>query len=160
MDRAPAESYLSPVALSAPLLAELSDPRSTLRAAIQRSGPAVIILAGGEVDASNEHAWRRLVGEAAAVASRPGPFVVDVSGLDFMACCAFAVLADEAGRCRPRGVELRLVSCDSSIARLVEAGNLSGVLPLYPTTDSALSTAGPGQSGTARYGTPGRPLAN
>lgn len=142
MNRTPVESYLSPVTLSAPLLSELGDPRSTLRAAIQRSGPAVIILAGGEVDASNEHVWRRLVGEAAAVATRPGPFIVDVSGLDFMGCCAFAVLADEAERCRPRGVELRLVSSDSAIARLVEAGNLGGALPLHPTTDSALSTAG------------------
>src|SRR5262245_38735691 len=150
MNRATTESFLSPVTLSAQLLAELGDPRSTLRAAVQRSGQAVIIAAGGEVDASNEHTWRRLVGEAAAVASRPGLFIVDVSGLDFMACCAFAVLADEAERCRPRGVELRLVSCDSSIARLVEAGNLSRVLPLHPTTDSALATAGPPQSRTAR----------
>ena len=31
---------------------------------------------------------------------RPGPFVVDVTGLDFMGCCAFAVLADEAQRCQ------------------------------------------------------------
>lgn len=140
MNRAPAESYLSPVMLSAHLLSELGDPHSTLRAAIQRTGPTVIVRAGGEVDGSNEDTWRQLVGEAAAVATAPGRFVVDVSGLDFMACCALAVLAEEAGRCRPRGVDLCVVSCDSAVARLVEAGNLGAVLPLYPTTDSALST--------------------
>jgi anti-anti-sigma factor len=141
MNPAPSESFLSPVALSTQLLNELGDPRSTLRAAIQRNGPAVIVLAGGEVDASNEDAWRQLIGEAAAVASGPGPFIVDVAGLDFMGCCAFAVLAAEAERCRDRGVELRLVSCDSAVARLVRAGNLDRLLPLHPTTDSALSTA-------------------
>jgi anti-anti-sigma factor len=141
MNRVSAEPYLSPATLSAHLLAELSDPGSTLRAAIQRNGAAVIVLAGGEVDASNEHTWRQLVGEAAATATGPGPFIVDVTGLDFMGCCAFAVLAAEAERCRQRGVELRLVSCDSAVARLIRAGNLDGVLPLHPTTDSALSTA-------------------
>lgn len=141
MDRVSVESYLSPATLSAQLLAELSDPRSTLRATIQRNGAAVIVLAGGEVDASNENTWRQLIGEAATVANGPGPFIVDVTGLDFMGCCAFAVLAAEAERCRDRGVELRLVSCDSAVARLIRAGNLDGQLRLHPTTDSALSTA-------------------
>jgi anti-anti-sigma factor len=141
MNSVSGESYLSPATLSAQLLAELSDPRSTLRATIQRTGAAVVVLAGGEVDASNEHTWSQLIGEAAAVATGPGPFIVDVTGLDFMGCCAFAVLAAEAERCRHRGVELRLVSCDYPVARLIRAGNLDGVLPLHPTTDSALSTA-------------------
>jgi hypothetical protein len=48
----------------------------------------VIVRAGGEIDAANEHIWRRLLGEAAAVAFSPGAVVVDVSGLDFMGCCA------------------------------------------------------------------------
>lgn len=99
------ESYLSPATLSGQLLAELSDPRSTLRATIQRNGAAVIVLAGGQVDASIENTWRQLIGEAGGVANGPGPFIVDVTGLDFMGCCAFAVLAAEAERCRrPRPV--------------------------------------------------------
>jgi anti-anti-sigma factor len=140
MDLAQAESFPTQVTLSAPLVAELGDPHSTLRATTQRNGPAVIVRAGGEVDASNEHIWHRLVGEAAAVATRPGPFVVDVNALDFMGCCAFAVLAAEAERCRRRGVELRLVSCDPGVARVIEACNLRDVLSLHPTTDAALST--------------------
>ena len=143
MNLAPAEHFhpgLTRVTLSARLVSELGDPRSTLRATTQRNGPVVIIRAGGEVDASNEHTWRRLVGEAAAVATQPGPFVVDVNGLDFMGCCAFAVLTDEAERCRRRGVELRLVSCDPGVARVIEACNLGDILPLHPTTDAALST--------------------
>jgi anti-anti-sigma factor len=144
MKLAPAEHShpgLTQVTLSVRLVSELGDPHSTLRATTQRNGPVVVIRAGGQVDASNEHTWHRLVFEAASVATQPGPFVVDVNGLDFMGCCAFAVLAAEAERCRRRGVELRLVSCDPCVARVIEACNLGDVLPLHPTTDSALSTA-------------------
>jgi anti-anti-sigma factor len=134
------ESSVIRVALSPQLVSELGDPHSTLRAVTQRSGPVVIIRAGGEVDAANEHTWRRLVEEAAAVAAPPGPFIVDINGLDFMACCAFAVLAAESERCRGRGVALRLVSCDPSVARVIQACNLGGILPLHPTIDTALAT--------------------
>jgi anti-anti-sigma factor len=140
MDLAQAESFPTQVKLSARLVSELGDPHSGLRATIQRNGPVVIVRAGGQVDASNEHIWDRLVGEAAAVATQPGPFVVDVNGLDFMGCCAFAVLAAEAERCHRRGVELCLVSCDPAVARVIEACNLRDVLSLHPTTDAALST--------------------
>jgi anti-anti-sigma factor len=140
MNLAPAESFPTQVTLSPRLLSELGDPHSTLRATAQRNGPLVIVRAGGEIDASNEHVWQRLVGEAAAVASQPGPLVVDVNGLGFMGCCAFAVLVAESQRCRRRGVELRLVSCDPAVARVVEACNLDDVLSLHPTTDAALAT--------------------
>ncbi len=127
--------------LSTKLVYELGDPNSTLRATADRSGSAVLIYAGGEIDACNEHTWRQLVSEAANVVSAPGPFVVDVTGLDFMGCCAFAVLADEAQGCRDRGIELRLVSREPIVARIVDACGLSRVLPIYPTADSALASA-------------------
>jgi anti-anti-sigma factor len=125
--------------LSTKLVYELGDPHSTLRATADRTGPAVLIYAGGEIDACNEHTWRHLVREAASVVTAPGPFVVDVTGLEFMGCCAFAVLAEEARRCQERGIELRLVSCEPIVARIIDACGLNGVLPIYPTVDSALS---------------------
>lgn len=127
--------------LSTKLVYELGDPNSTLRATADRTGPAVLIYAGGEVDACNEHTWRQLVSEVAGIVIAPGPLVVDVTGLDFMGCCAFAVLADEARRCKDRGVELRLVSREPVVTRLVDACGLSGLLPIYPTADSALASA-------------------
>lgn len=127
--------------LSTKLVYELGDPHSTLRATADRSGPAVLIYAGGEIDACNEHTWRHLVSEAAGVVAAPGPFVVDVTGLEFMGCCAFSVLAEEAKRCQQRGIDLRLVSCEPIVARIIDACGLSGVLPIYPTVDSALSAA-------------------
>ncbi|OBH02163.1 MULTISPECIES: anti-sigma factor antagonist [unclassified Mycobacterium] len=130
-----------PLTLSTRLVYELGDPHSTLRATTDRNGAAVLINAGGEVDACNEHTWRRLVSEAAGVVIPPGPFVVDVTGLDFMGCCAFAVLADEAQRCRDRGIELRLVSHEPIVARIVDACGLNAILPIYPTADAALASA-------------------
>jgi anti-anti-sigma factor len=141
MNLAPAESFPTQVTLSTRLVSELGDPHSTLRATTQRNGPVVVVRAGGEIDASNEHTWHRLVGEASAVATQPGPFVVDVNDVNFMGCCAFAVLAAEAQRCRRRGIELCLVSCDPAVARVIEACNLRDVLSLHPTTDAALPTA-------------------
>jgi anti-anti-sigma factor len=126
--------------LSTRLVYELGDPHSTLRATTDRNGAAVLINAGGEIDACNEHTWRQLVSEASSVVVPPGPFVVDVTGLDFMGACAFAVLADEAQRCRQRGIELRLVSREPSVARVVDACGLNRVLPIYPTADAALAT--------------------
>lgn len=127
--------------LSTKLVYELGDPNSTLRATADRSGPAVLIYAGGEIDACNEHTWRQLISEVAGIVAAPGPLVVDVTGLDFMGCCAFAVLADEAKRCKDRGVELRLVSREPIVTRIVDACGLSALLPIYPTADSALAAA-------------------
>jgi anti-anti-sigma factor len=132
-----------PISISLPLstrlVSDLGGQCSTLRATTDRNGPAVLIHAGGEIDACNEDTWRKLVSEAADRVTPPGPLVVDVTGIDFMACCAFAILADEAQRCRGRGFELRLVSSAPIVARIVDACGLSGLLPIYPTADSALA---------------------
>ncbi|GAB3028739.1 anti-sigma factor antagonist [Mycobacterium bourgelatii] len=141
MKVARAESYTTQVMLSTRLAAELGEPHSTLRAVTRRNNSAVVICAGGEIDAANEHTWRRLVREAAAIATAPGPFVVDINDVAFMGCCAFAALADEAQRCRRRGVELRVVSLDPGVQRVVDACGLSGVLPLHPTVESALTAS-------------------
>ncbi|MDT5132442.1 MAG: hypothetical protein QOE41_1753, partial [Mycobacterium sp.] len=88
------EPSFNHLTLSGRLISELARARSTLRTTIERSGLAVIVHAGGELDASNEATWRRLLSEAAAAAGPPGPLVVDTSGLDFMACCAYAALGE------------------------------------------------------------------
>ncbi|OBK43942.1 anti-anti-sigma factor [Mycobacterium gordonae] len=136
-----AESFSTHLTLSTRLVYQLGEPRSTLRAITDRSGEAVVIHAGGEVDACNENTWRQLVTEAAATATAPGPFIVDVSDVDFMGCCAYTVLAEAAEDCRRRGVELRLVTHAPIVTRIVDACGLSAVLPIYPTVDSALAVS-------------------
>ena len=141
MGLARAQLFPPHLMLSTRLLSELGDAHSTLRATVQGSGSAVIVYAGGEIDACNENTWRELLSEAATFVTPSERFVVDVSGLDFMACCAFAALADEANRCRRRGVDLCLVSGQPSISRSVAACGLRDVLPIYPSAHSALAEA-------------------
>ncbi|MGH3578112.1 MAG: anti-sigma factor antagonist [Mycobacterium sp.] len=133
-----AEPSSSHLMLSSRLVSELGQARNTLRTTTERSGSAVIVNAGGELDAANELTWRHLLSEAAAAAGPPGPLVVDTSGLDFMGCCAYAVLAEEAERCQRRGVELRLVSSQPVVSRVVAACGLSQLLPIDTTLDAAL----------------------
>jgi anti-anti-sigma factor len=138
-----AEASSSHLMLSSRLISELAQARSTLRTTSERIGLAVIVSAGGELDASNEAIWRRLLSEAAAAAGSPGPLVVDVSGLDFIGCCAYAALAEEAERCRRRGVEVRLVSNQRVVSRVVAACGLSDSLPVDASIDTALSACIP-----------------
>ncbi len=134
-----ADPSFNHVMLSSRLISELAQASSTLRMTTERIGLAVIVTAGGELDASNEGTWRRLLSEAAAAAGPPGPLVVDTSGLDFMGCCAYAALAEEAQLCRERGIQLRLVSNQPVVSRMVAACALGELLPVDQSVDAALS---------------------
>lgn len=127
--------------LTTRLLAELGNVHSKLRATTQRNGSAVIVYAGGEVDACNERIWWHLLDEAAAAVTAPGPLVIDTSSLDFMGCCAFSALADKVTSCRDRGIDVRLVSSQPVVPRLIEACGLRHLLAVHPTVDSALSVS-------------------
>src|SRR6185437_12243913 len=100
-----ADPYFHPLMLSSRLISELARAHSTLRATTERFGSAVIVNAGGELDASNEATWRRLLSEASAAAGPPGPRVVarivracgltdllpvDISVDAALSACAFA----------------------------------------------------------------------
>ena len=124
--------------LSASLVAQMGGAGNTLQATIERSGSAVLLYAGGEVDAANESIWRRLLGEAATATAAPGPLLIDTNGLDFMAGCAYAALAEQADRCRIQGINLCLVSAQRIVARVVGVMKLDRQMPLYHNVDAAL----------------------
>ena len=124
--------------LSASLVAQMGGGGNTLHATIERSGSAVLLYAGGEVDAANESIWRRLLGEAATATAAPGPLLIDTNGLDFMAGCAYAALAEQADRCRIQGIEVCLVSAQRIVARVVGVMKLDKQVPLYHNVDAAL----------------------
>ena len=124
--------------LSASLVAQMGGAGNTLHATIERSGSAVLLYAGGEVDAANESIWRRLLGEAATATAAPGPLLIDTNGLDFMAGCAYAALAEQAYQCRIRGINLCLVSAQRIVARVVGVLKLDTQVPLYRNVDAAL----------------------
>ena len=124
--------------MSASLVAQMGGAGNTLHATIERSGSAVLLYAGGEVDAANESIWRRLLGEAATATAAPGPLLIDTIGLDFMAGCAYAALAEQAERCRIQGINLCLVSAQRIVARVVGVMKLDTRMPLYHSVDAAL----------------------
>ncbi|WP_144206084.1 anti-sigma factor antagonist [Mycobacterium tilburgii] len=109
---------------------------SGLRAATERAGSSVVIAVG----ASNECTWQDLLSRSSAEAVAPGPFVIDVRELDFMGSCGYAALANEAVRCRSRGVALRLVTHQPVMARTIAACGLRRLLPTYTTVETALAT--------------------
>lgn len=133
-----------PLTLSANLVSALNNPRGVLRTVAYREGSTVTVYAGGEVDAANEHSWQQLLREAAAATPQPGPLMIDTDGLDFMGCCAFTALAEEADRCRRSGIRMCLVSRKPIVGRIIAAGRLSSRLPVYPDADTALSAAAAG----------------
>lgn len=124
-----------------------------LRATTQRSGSAVMLYASGEIDASNVRTWRSLVREAARATAAPGALVIDTNELDFMAVCAFRVVVEAAEHCRNQGIELRLVSSQPIVARIIAAVRLEAELPLYPHVKAALNEqrqTGPVEPSTMR----------
>ena len=133
------EPSLIPLSLSANLVSALNNPRGALRTVAHRDGTIVTVYAGGEVDAANEHSWRQLLREAAAATPPPGPLVIDTDGLDFMGCCAFAALAEEADRCRRQGIRMCVVSSKPIVDRIITVGGLGSRLLVYPDADAALS---------------------
>ncbi|BDB42476.1 MULTISPECIES: anti-sigma factor antagonist [Mycobacterium] len=129
----------APASASTRLDSQISDPNGTLRAVTECTGSAVVVHVGGEIDASNEVIWQRLMNKSAAIAIAPGPFVIDIRELEFLGSCAYAVLAQESVRCRRRGVNLRLVSSQPIVARTIAACGLRRLLPMYTTVESALA---------------------
>ena len=135
------QTYPIPLTLSANLVSALNNPRGVLRTVAQRDGSTVTVYVGGEVDAANEHSWQQLLREAAAATPAPGLLVIDTDGLDFMGSCAFTALAEEADHCRRRGIVMCVVSCKPIVGRVITAGGLGSLLPVYPNADTALSAA-------------------
>ena len=75
---------------------------------------------------------------AAAATAAPGPLLIDTNGLDFMAGCAYAALAEQADRCRIQGIKVCLVSAQRIVARVVGVMKLDTQVPLYHDVDAAL----------------------
>ena len=137
----PAPPMSSPhLMLSTRLVYELGDPHSTLRATTDRRGPAVLIYAGGEIDACNEHTWRHLVSEAAnvVIAARTLDRRRHRTGFHGLLRIRGAGRGSRNLR-RSRGRTAAGEPGSPIVARIVDACGLSGVLPIYPTADSALA---------------------
>ncbi|WP_433678877.1 anti-sigma factor antagonist [Nocardia sp. CA-119907] len=121
---------------SSPLVSEPADAVTRLQSSTELRDHGVVVHASGEVDAYTLSTWHRLLREAAATATGPGYLVINLEPLSFIACRAFTVLADEALRCRRRGIQLRLVSTASIVTRIIAAADLTELLPVYASIDA------------------------
>lgn len=124
--------------LSECLTAALHHPASMLRITVERNAAAVLLRAGGEIDAANADTWTCVLDEIAAATPAPGVLIVDITALEFMGSVGFAALADHAIGCRHRGIALRLISTHPTTARVITAGRWHTDLPLYPDLEAAL----------------------
>lgn len=116
-----------------------ADARGRLVVDVSHRGGAVILEVRGELDAHTLPTWRRLVGDIAGDAAVDAPVVVDITRLDIIACGTLAAVAQQLDRYRARGVNLVVATRPSTIHRLTAAGDLAIRLPVYPSTQAALS---------------------
>lgn len=135
------ETFRSVATVSSGCSRSTIDARKGLRATSERRGTALVVWAGGEVDASNEQAWTTLLNTMACAITTPGPLVVDISALQFVSASAFRALAHRAQRCRERGLTLAVVSTQPIVAHIVAATGLSPLLPVHVSVEAALSCA-------------------
>lgn len=125
---------------SADLLAAIdSGYDRPLSVTTEHVGVAVVLSVRGEVDMFNAQTWQQLLAEAADLASAPGPLIVDANEADFMAMHAYVALVEQSRHCRRRGLGLRLVSGQRTVARALGIGGWNADLPLYPDVDAALN---------------------
>ncbi|MBU3066005.1 anti-sigma factor antagonist [Nocardia sp. NEAU-G5] len=117
------------------------DVGARLSAVIARRGSAVVFRPQGEADAYTLRIWQRLLRQACEATDAPGLLVVETTGLRFISCRAFTVLADEADRCRSRGIELRLAGNQPVVTRLIDVAGLGGQLPVYSCIATAVAAA-------------------
>lgn len=115
----------------------MDDAAGMLRITTEHIGSAVLLRVHGEIDASNVAIWQRMLSDAASEITA-GPLVVDATYLDFMAGCAYAVLAEQAALCSRRGVKLCLVSDQPVVNRIVVAIQLESELSVSATVEAAL----------------------
>ncbi len=131
--RKTAASVFQPV--SVPVISGSGAAADRLRCDTEIRGHAVVMRARGEVDGFTLSSWQRAVRAAASAIVAPGPLIIDLRGLDFISCRAFAVLAEQATWCRGRGIDLRLVSTAPIVTRVITAAGLTELLLVSPGID-------------------------
>ncbi|MEV7085168.1 STAS domain-containing protein [Streptomyces sp. NPDC093085] len=113
----------------------------------RRTGDAVVLTVGGDLDLETIAPLAAAVTEAAATGA--GPVVVDLSGVTFADSTTVNVLLRARGSLGPR---LRLARPSAFVRRLFDVIGLEQALPVYATVEAALVPAP-----TEPVGPPGLP---
>ena len=115
-----------------------ADLRNTpLAIAVEQRGPATVVgLSGSCTMTESERLGRRLT--ELAVDAAGGPFIIDLSGLDFIDSIGIGGIVAAYLHCRRRQTELRLVRPQSEIARMFELSKLTRIFQIFPSVEAAL----------------------
>jgi anti-sigma B factor antagonist len=101
-----------------------------------REGEACVLTLTGEVDIYTSPVLKSAL--AAAAADGCTTLVVDLNGVGFIDSSGLGVLVGALRRAREAGGDLRVVSVQDSIARILRITGLDHVFVLHATLDEAL----------------------
>jgi anti-sigma B factor antagonist len=107
-----------------------------LRVISDRVGDAVVVRAIGEVDARSADVLASALRAGWVAARRPGPLVVDLSGVVFFSVVGLELLITTEQHCRDRDLPLRLVATRGVLRAL----RLTGLDVLFDITTPARAT--------------------
>lgn len=102
------------------------------------SGRAVVVHAAGEVDLVSAPQLAAELTKAAEDVSTQ-PFVLDLTGITFIASSGLAVLVEHHQRGLRTNHDLRIVVGTSVVARAINRTGLDQFLPVYATISDALA---------------------
>lgn len=94
-----------------------------------------VVHVAGEVDIHTSPALKAALGEA--VGSGCPVVVADLSGVMFIDSSGLGVLVGALRRAREAGGELRLVSANDAVIKILRITGLDTVFPLFATLDEA-----------------------
>jgi anti-sigma B factor antagonist len=106
------------------------------RIRIGREQGAVVVAAGGELDAFNAEELAAALGEAGA--GNVDRLVIDLGRVSFLDSTALGLVVRTMNETVARGGDARLVLPETSARRIFEITTLDRVLPVAPSREDAL----------------------
>ncbi|GAA2352610.1 ATP-binding protein [Dactylosporangium salmoneum] len=121
-----------------------------LRARVERRGDATVVRLDGVLDVDSSPSLRSAV--LACLAAEPSMIVLDVADLrhrDDVALTVLPALAQHAAAWP--GSAMTLAAAPPQLASALDRMAVARLVPVFPTTDAALASAGTGRTATARH---------
>lgn len=104
-------------------------------------GPGVVVDVAGEVDLGTAPRLVEELAVARAQASPPGPVVIDLTAVTFIASVGLSILIAHHRLCHQEDLELRVVAGNRMVARTINRTGLDQTLTVFPTLTEALAPA-------------------
>jgi anti-sigma B factor antagonist len=103
---------------------------------------AVVVRAGGELDAFTADQLAECLLEAEDAVTPPAPVLLDLTGITYLSSAGVATLVIHARRCAQLRSRLCVVAGHAAVLRPITLTGADDVLDIAPTLDTALSQRG------------------